>query len=107
MSTGLHATSGDAGAGATIGVGVELRGWLVARAGLERAQMALSPDATVGDAVERLTDRYGVQVRPALLQGDRLRHDTVALRRSGGDWERVFAGTSLEQGDRVRFEFRE
>ncbi|MFC6835955.1 hypothetical protein [Halomarina ordinaria] len=107
MSTGLRTTSGEREAVADVGVGVEFAGWLVARTGVQRSRMALGPNPTVVDLVEELTDRHGVQVRPALLEGDRLRGDTVALRQDDGRWERVFGDTRLSNGDRVRFEFRE
>ncbi|MFC5969815.1 hypothetical protein ACFPYI_00580 [Halomarina salina] len=88
----------------TVGVGVELVGLSMARAGVARSQMSLPEGATVVDAVERLADKHGAPVRPALLRGSRIRQDTVARRRSGSDWERISGNETLTHGDRIRFE---
>jgi hypothetical protein len=87
-----------------IGVGVEIAGTLVARAGLRRAQLALPAGATVADAIDRLAETHGAQVSPALLEGRRLRQGTVAVRRTDESIERAGAETPLDHGDRLRFE---
>ncbi|MWG33551.1 hypothetical protein [Halomarina oriensis] len=97
----------DAGATTTettVGVGIELTGLSLVRAGVSRAQMALPEGATVVDAVDRLADKHGDPVRPALLSGSRLRQDTVALRRTREGWERVPGSEELAHGDRIRFQ---
>jgi len=88
----------------TVGVGVELTGLSLVRAGVTRAQMSLPEGSTVVDAVERLADKHGEPVRPALLRGSRLRQDTVALRRTREGWERVPGSEELVHGDRIRFQ---
>ena len=105
MSTRVGGTDTETGPSeTTVGVGVELVGLSMARAGVARSQMSLPEGATVVDAVERLADKHGAPVRPALLRGSRIRQDTVARRRSGAEWERVSGSEPLSHGDRIRFE---
>lgn len=85
-------------------VEVKLEGPLVARAGARRARVPVPEDATVGDVVAALSERYGSQVRPAILEGERLRSDTVAVRESAG--ERLSSDSPVSPGDTVRFRVR-
>lgn len=107
MSLGTHESEGGMAAIERVGVGVELDGMLVVRAGLRRGQLALPPNATVGDAAEALAEEHGQQVYRALMHGDRLRHSVSATVRSTGSIERATAETPLTHGDRVRFEVTE
>ena len=105
MSTRVGGTDSETVPGeTTVGVGVELTGLSLVRAGVSRGQMALPEGATVVDAVERLADKHGEPVRPALLRGSRLRQDTVARRLTREGWERVSGSEPLAHGDRIRFE---
>lgn len=103
MSTGTRDAAADGPA--SVGVGVELAGLLVVRAGIRRAQMSLPAGATVADVVDRLAERNGLQVRRALLKGDRLRQGVVATVSSSETRERASADTPVGHGERVRFEF--
>lgn len=107
MSLGRHEVDGGMTPVERVGVGVELDGLLVVRAGLRRGQLALPPEATVADAAEALAEEHGQQVYHALMRGDRLRHGVCATVRSSGSIERATADTPLDHGDRVRFEVRE
>lgn len=107
MSLGTHTSEGGTAAIERIGVGIELAGLLVVRAGLRRGQLALSPNATVADAVAALADEHGQQVYRALVRDGRLRHGVTATVRSSGSIERATADTPLGHGDRVRFEIVE
>ncbi|MFC7080795.1 MoaD/ThiS family protein [Halorussus caseinilyticus] len=84
-------------------VTVELTGTLVARTGTRKARVAVPEDATVADVVETLADKYGPQVRAGVLDGQRLRSDTVVVRESFDSTETLSTGSSLENGDTVRF----
>ncbi|MFD1512585.1 hypothetical protein [Halomarina rubra] len=105
MSTRVGATESEhATAESSVGVGIELAGLSLVRAGVSRDQMSLPDGATVVDAVERLAEKHGEPVRPALLEGARLRQDTVAHRRTREGWQRVPGGERLHHGDRIRFQ---
>jgi len=84
-------------------VTVRLTGTLVARTGTREARVAVPEDATVGDVVEQLAAEYGPQVRTGVLDGERLRSDTVVVRESVDSTETLSTGSSLENGDTVRF----
>lgn len=84
-------------------VTVRLTGTLVARTGTREARVAVPEDATVGDVVEQLAAEYGPQVRAGVLDGERLRSDTVVVRESVDSTETLSTGSSLENGDTVRF----
>lgn len=86
-------------------VEVELEGTLVARAGARRVRVPLGEAATVADVVAALSEEYGPQVRPAILEGEQLRADTVAVRASP-DRERLSSDSRVEPGDTVRFRVR-
>jgi molybdopterin converting factor small subunit len=84
-------------------VTVRLTGTLVARTGTREARVAVPEDATVGDVVNELAAEYGPQVRAGVLDGERLRSDTVVVRESVDSTETLSTGSSLENGDTVRF----
>lgn len=90
--------------GTDMGVEVKLEGALVARTGAHRAYVRVPADATVEDVIEQLAEEYGPQVRPALLEGERLRTDTIAVRESRSPGERLTSTSDVEPGDTVRFE---
>jgi len=83
-------------------VEVKLTGTLAARTGTHRARVGVGPDATVADVVDALADQFGPQVRAGVLVGSRLRTDTVVVRESP-DAETLSAGSSVRDGDTVRF----
>ncbi|WP_435194868.1 MoaD/ThiS family protein [Natronomonas sp. EA1] len=87
-------------------VEVRLEGSLVARAGARRANVPVPEDATVEDVVSALAEKYGPHVRPAILEGHRLRTDTVAIRESRSPGERLTSDSNVRHGDRLRFEMR-
>ncbi|MFB6118462.1 hypothetical protein [Halosegnis sp.] len=87
-------------------VEVRLEGALVARAGARRARVAVPEDATLEDVVSALADEYGPQVRPAILEADRLRSDTIAVRESHDSQERLSSNSTVSGGDTVRFQMR-
>lgn len=84
-------------------VTVKLTGTLVARTGTHEARVAVADGATVGDVVEKLADSYGPQVRAGVLDGQRLRSDTVVVRESVDSSETLSTASALENGDTVRF----
>ena len=84
-------------------VTVKLTGTLVARTGTREARIAVSDNATVRDVVEELADQYGSQVRAGVLDGQRLRSDTVVVRERFDSTETLSTASSLENGDTVRF----
>lgn len=84
-------------------VQVELEGTLAARTGTHVARVGVDEDATVADVVEALAREYGSQVRTGVLQGRRLRTDTVVVRESP-DSETLTAGSRVTSGDLVRFQ---
>jgi molybdopterin converting factor small subunit len=85
-------------------VTVKLTGTLVARTGTREARIAVPEDATLRDVVEKLADSYGPQVRAGVLDGERLRSDTVVVRESADPAETLSTASSLENGDTVRFQ---
>jgi hypothetical protein len=87
-----------------MGAEVRLSGSLIARAGARRAHVPVSDGTTVVDVVERLADEYGPQVRPAILEGGRLRSDTIAFRELPTPTERLAPSSRIRSGDIVRFE---
>ena len=87
-------------------VDVRLEGALVVRAGARRARVSVSEDATLDDVVAALAEEYGPQVRPAILEADRLRTDTIAVRESYDSRERLSSNSRVRSGDTVRFRMR-
>lgn len=87
-------------------VDVRLEGALVARAGARRARVAVPEDGTIEDVVAALADEYGPQVQPAILEADRLRSDTIAVRESHDARERLSSNSDVRGGDTVRFQMR-
>lgn len=83
-------------------VEVKLTGTLAARTGTYRARLGVDNDATVGDVVDALTDTYGPQVSAGVLDGDRLRTDTVAIREA--EEKPLSIRSELDAGDTVRFQ---
>ncbi|CQH49637.1 uncharacterized protein HHUB_1546 [Halobacterium hubeiense] len=83
-------------------VEVKLTGTLAARTGTHSARVGVARDATVADVVDALADELGPQVRAGVLEGSRLRTDTVVVRDSA-DGEPLTAGSRLREGDTVRF----
>jgi hypothetical protein len=90
-----------------VGVDLELKGAIVARAGARHGRVLLPDGSTLADAIEAWGDDYGRHVRFALLEGDRLRSDLHAFRISDGNNERVVASQRVADGDTIRFEFRD
>lgn len=88
-------------------VRVKLTGVLSLRSGVEESSVFVSEHATITDVVEELSRERGPQVRPALLKGDRLRSDTVAVRESTGSVQRLTSDSSVNPGDTVRFQFED
>jgi hypothetical protein len=89
-----------------MGVNIRLEGSLVARAGARQAYIHVPDGSTVVDVINQLAERYGPQVRPALLDGDRLRSDTVAIRESPAPPHHIGTESRLKAGDTVRFELQ-
>lgn len=92
---------------ARVGVDVELTGALVARAGAREERVVVPTGSTVADVVTAWGARDGDHVRLALLDGDRLRSEVLAVRRSDRDDERLVASDRVEAGDAIRFRFRD
>lgn len=88
-------------------VRVKLNGVLTLRAGVEESSVPITERATTIDVVEALSQECGPQVRPALLKGDRLRSDTVAVRESSGSKQRLASDSPIEPGDTVCFQFED
>ena len=84
-------------------VTVKLTRTLVARTVTHEARVAVPDDATVADVVDELAEQYGPQVRAGVLDGQRLRSDTVVVRERFDSTETLSTGSSLENGDTVRF----
>lgn len=84
-------------------VHVKLTGTLAARTGTHVARVGVDEDATVADVVEALAREYGPQVRAGVLDGRRLRTDTVVVRESP-DGETLTAGSHVTPGDTVCFQ---
>ncbi|MFC7200245.1 hypothetical protein [Halospeciosus flavus] len=83
-------------------VEVKLTGTLAARTGTHRARIGVNDDATVGDVVDALTDDYGPQVSAGVLDGNRLRSDTVVVREA--EERPLSLRSELHSGDTVRFQ---
>jgi len=83
-------------------VEVKLTGTLAARTGTHRARVGVPDDGTVADVVNALADEFGPQVRAGVLEGSRLRTDTVVVRESP-DGEPLSATSAVHAGDTVRF----
>ncbi|MFC4549032.1 MULTISPECIES: MoaD/ThiS family protein [Halorussus] len=84
-------------------VTVKLTGTLVARTGTHEARVGVREGATLGEVVEKLADTYGPQVRAGVLNGERLRSDTIVVRESVDSTETLSTASPLESGDTVRF----
>lgn len=84
-------------------VEVTLTGTLAARTGTHRARVGVEDDATVADVVDALAAKFGSQVRNGVLEGSRLRTDTVVVRDSP-DAEPLSANSQVYAGDSVRFQ---
>lgn len=80
-------------------VTVELVGTLVARAGTHRATVAVPEDATLADVIEKLAAEHGPQVRAAVLDGERIRADTVVVRERAD--ETLHPASRVEPGETV------
>lgn len=87
-----------------MGAEVRISGSLIARAGARHATVPVTEEATVVDIVEQLAEEYGPQVRPAILDGGRLRSDTVAFRELPTPAERLAPNSRVHSGDTLRFE---
>jgi len=83
-------------------VEVKLAETLAARTGTHCARVGVSDDATVADVIDALAEKCGPQVRAGVLEGSRLRTDTVVVRDST-DGEPLTVGSRLHEGDTVRF----
>ncbi|WP_336034534.1 MoaD/ThiS family protein [Halobacterium yunchengense] len=83
-------------------VDVKLTGTLAARTGTHSARVGVADDATVADVIDALAAEFGPQVRAGVLEGSRLRTDTVVVRESP-DGEALTAGSRVCDGDTVRF----
>lgn len=81
-------------------VTVELVGTLVARAGTHRATVAVPEDATLADVIEKLADEQGPQVRAAVLDGQRIRSDTIVVRETAD--ETLHPTSPVEPGETVK-----
>lgn len=90
-----------------VSVDIELRGALVARAGARRGRVTVPRGSTVAEAVVSWADEYGNHLQFALLEGERLRSDILAMRISDGKNERLAASQPVANGDTVRFELRD
>ena len=84
-------------------VTVKLTGTLAVRTGAHQARLGIPEDATVADAVEVLSRRYGPTVRTGVLDGERLRADTRVVRETARPGEALTADSRLRAGDVVRF----
>lgn len=82
-------------------VAVELFGTLAARTGVHRMRVGVDEGATVADVVHAVADRCGGHAATAVLDGDRLRADTVVVRTAGNNT--LTASSSVVTGDTVRF----
>ena len=80
-------------------VTVELVGTLVARAGTHRATVAVPEDATLADVIEALAAEQGPHVRAAVLDGERIRSDTIVVRETAD--ETLYPASPVEPGETV------
>lgn len=83
-------------------VQVKLTETLAARTGTHSARVGVPEHGTVGDVVEALADEYGPHVRAGVLEGSRLRTDTVVVRESS-DGDTLSVTSDIHPGDTVRF----
>jgi hypothetical protein len=84
-------------------VEVHLTGVLAARAGTGRTYVSVSEDATLADVIDRLSERYGPTVRPALVEGNQLRASASVRRRGNVSEESLSLHSGVSPGDRLRF----
>ncbi|GGL62408.1 hypothetical protein [Halocalculus aciditolerans] len=82
-------------------VAVEVLGSLAARTGVHRIRVGVPEDATVEDVVHALADRCGGHAALGVLDGERLRADTVVVRAAGNNT--LTASSRVVTGDTVRF----
>lgn len=87
-------------------VTVTFAGTLVARTGTRSATVAVPADATVGDVLESVAERSGPQVTAGVLDGERLRSDTVVVRETADASEPLSAASSVDPGDTVHVRLR-
>lgn len=88
-------------------VRVKLTGVLTLRAGVEESSVFVPEHATLTDVVEELSRERGPQVRSALLKGNRLRSDTVAVRESSESTQQLRSDSEIDPGDTVCFQFED
>lgn len=93
--------------GDTVTVDIRLTGALVARAGARQTRVTVRDGRTLADAIREWGEEYGNHVRFALLEGGRLRSDTLAHRVTGGAEEPLSATSRIHNGDTVRFRLRD
>lgn len=84
-------------------VEVHLTGVLAARAGTRRTYVSAPDDATLGDVIDRLADRYGPGVRSALVDGSHLRPAASVRRRGNVAEESLSLHSRVSPGDRLEF----
>ena len=84
-------------------VEVHLTGVLAARAGTRRTYLSVPEDATLADVIDRLAERYGPTVRPALVEGNRLRASATVRRRGNVSEEALSLHSRVSPGDRLQF----
>ncbi len=84
-------------------VTVQLQGSIAARTGTHAVHLGVPDGATVRDVVDALAEECGTQVRSGVLDDDRLRRDTLALRHGVDADERLTAASHVESGDTLRF----
>lgn len=85
-------------------VEVHLAGVLAARAGTRRTYLSVPADATLGDVIDRLTDRHGPGLRSALVDGGTLRAAATVRRRGNVAEESLSLHSRVAPGDRLRFD---
>lgn len=82
---------------------VEISRSLAARVGTHEAHVSVQPGDTVRGVIERLAEEYGSQVETGILDGERLRSDVIAIRKTAEDEQPVTASTALDPGDALEF----
>jgi hypothetical protein len=88
-------------------VRVDFSNELVARTGTNQVQVSLAgKETTLATLVERMSEQYGPQVRSGLMEGDRLRKDTVAVRETERGQERLTPDSTVHSGDTIHFQRR-
>lgn len=90
-----------------VGVDIELTGALVARAGAREARVVVPAGSTVADVLRAWGERDGAHVRLALLDGDRIRSEVLAVRVSDGGADRLVASDRVHAGDAILLRFRD